>query len=191
MAVQQSPSSYQPSWKPGRSSATFPPLMGAGDGIVKQCISVSRLHQSQSPGSQQCRVGVQFKLGSTRRARTSGTEEGERGIGEQDTGMAVKAEAAFKRTEVGEFEPFERKRSKAESPPAAAGFKQQFRRRFPHLQWHIVAISGRLNDGASLALYGGQHTTLYHGATGPLPRDCNSLQQHQAGLLHCSMKLIM
>lgn len=56
---------------------------------------------------------------------------------------------------------------------------------------HPKAIPGRLNDGASLALYGGQHTTLHHSATGPLPRDCNSLQQHQAGLLHCSTKLIM
>lgn len=53
------------------------------------------------------------------------------------------------------------------------------------------AIYGTLNDGASLALHGGQHTTLHHSATRPLPRDFNSLQQHQAGLLHSPMKLIM
>lgn len=38
---------------------------------------------------------------------------------------------------------------------------------------HPEAISSRLNDGASLALHGGQYTTLYHNATGPLPRDWN------------------
>lgn len=59
--------------------------------------------------------------------------------------QAVTAEAAFKRTEAWAFEPFERTRSKAESPPAAAGFKPQFRRRFPHLHWHIV-VGGELTD---------------------------------------------
>ncbi|KAJ4933006.1 hypothetical protein JOQ06_029844 [Pogonophryne albipinna] len=33
-----------PPYSAGRSSATFPPLMGAGDGIVKQCIC-----ETQSP----------------------------------------------------------------------------------------------------------------------------------------------
>lgn len=43
------------------------------------------------------------------------------------------------------FQAYRRKRSKAEGPLAAAGFKPQFRRRFPHLQWHTV-VGGELTD---------------------------------------------